>query len=121
MEIKLVKPLSFIGVIGGQGGGCGRALDQVGGDRRVASLTGRDDEGDEASQPVDRGVELGGRAAARSAYGVGRSSPFPPVAERCALAQVESSISSPGGSPDAANSSNARVQTSALAQRTPRL
>jgi hypothetical protein len=63
--------IAVVGAIGGQTDRCRESLDQVGGDGSIATLAGCYDEGDEAAQPVDQGVQLGGRTAAGSAYGVG--------------------------------------------------
>lgn len=117
----LAQGVAVISAVGGQGLRGGGPGDQVVGDGSVAALSCGDDEGDEPSTLIDQGVELGGRSTARAAYGVGVSPPFPPAAERCALAQVLSSISSAGGPPDAANSSKAWRQTPAFGHRTQRL
>ena len=118
---QAAERIAVVGAIGGECGGGGQQADQVRRDRCVAALARRNGEGDEPTQPVDQRVQLGRRATPRTAYGVGVRPPFPPVAQRCALAQVLSSISSAGGPPVDASVSNARCHTPFFAQRTQRL
>ena len=113
--------VAVIGAVGCERCGGGDDADQFGRDRRVAALARGDGEGDETAVTVDQRVQLGRRPAARTAYGVGVRPPFPPAAERCALAQLLSSISSAGGPPAAASVSKARCHTPFLAHRTQRL
>ena len=113
--------VAIVGAICGEALGGGGRGDQLVGDGSVAALAGGEDEGDQAAPLIHEGMELGGGTATRAAYGVGVSPPFPPAAERCALAQVLSIISSTGGPPAAASSSKAWRQTPAFAQRTQRL
>lgn len=98
-----------------------QGAEQFGGGSQVAQLTRRDDEGDRPALAVDHGVDLGGAPAPGAAYGLGESPPFPPAAQRWALAWVESSMTSEGGPPVAAKASNASRQTPFFAQRTKRL
>ena len=95
--------------------------DQFGGGAQVAELTGRNYEGDGAAQAIDDSVDLSGAPAAGAAYGLGESPPFPPAAQRWALAWVLSSMISAGGPPAAAKVSKASRQTPFFAQRTNRL
>lgn len=50
------KRIEVIGAVGRECGRGGRGQDEVGGDRRVATLARCDDEGDEATEPIDEGV-----------------------------------------------------------------
>lgn len=118
---QLAQCIAVIGPVSSEHGGGRSKADQFGRHRRVAALPRRDQEGHQPAQPVDQRVELGRGAASRAAYGVGERPPFPPVAERCALAQMLSSISSAGGPPAAASVSKARCHTPFLAHRTQRL
>ena len=70
-EQQAAQRIAVVGPVGGEGDGGRQGLDQVGRDRRVTPLARRDDEGYEAAQPVDQGMELGGRPAPRAAYSVG--------------------------------------------------
>jgi len=68
---EATQRIGVVGPVGGEGGGRRRGLDQVGGDGRITSLARRDDEGDKAAEPIDQGVQLGRRSAARATYAVG--------------------------------------------------
>ena len=120
-EQQAAQRVAVVSTVSGERDGRGQRRDQVCRDRCVAALAGRDGEGDQPTLSVYQRVQLGGGPATRAAYGVGVSPPFPPAAERCALAQVESSISSADGPPAAASVSNARRHTPFLAHRTQRL
>ena len=87
-EEQAAERIAVIGAVGGERGGGGQQRDQLRRDRRVTTLAGRDGEGDQPAQPVDQGVQFGRGSTTRAAYRVGVSPPFPPAAERCALAQV---------------------------------
>lgn len=95
-------------VVGGVGGQALRRRDsgnQVNRGAGVAELTGGDGQDDGPAAPIDQGMDLGRSAATRAAYGLGLSPPFPPAAQRWALAWVKSSISSAGGPPAVASAS----------------
>src|SRR5205085_1443503 len=94
--------VAVVSGVGGQALGRCDGGDQVDGGAGVAELACGDRQGDRPSAPVDHGVDLGRSTAARATYGLGLSPPFPPAAQRWALAWVESSISSAGGPPAAA-------------------
>lgn len=68
---QATERVGIVGPVGGEGRRGGRGLDQVGGDGRITALTRGDDEGDQATEPIDQGVQLGGRPAARTTYAVG--------------------------------------------------
>ena len=85
--------IAVVGAISRERGGRGQQADEVRFNRRVAALARRDGEGDQSAQAIDQRVQLGRASAARAPYGIGLRPPFLPVAERCALARVLSSIS----------------------------
>lgn len=70
----------------------GQLLQQRPGEGGVAALPGCDFEGDQASLAVDDCVDLGGATAARTTDRLDFGPPFPPPADRWALALVESII-----------------------------
>jgi hypothetical protein len=75
----------------------GKDFKQRLGARSVPALPGGCLEGDEAAFTIDDGVDLGRTAAARAADCLNFGPPFPPAAERWAVALVESIIwTSPG-------------------------
>jgi hypothetical protein len=118
---QAAERVAVVGAICGERGRSGQQGDQIRRDGCIAALAGRDGEGDQPPVAIDQRVQLGRGAAARAAYGVGVSPPLPPAAERCALAQVLSSISSADGPPAAASVSNARCHTPFFAHLTQRL
>lgn len=113
--------MAVVGAVGQAGLRRRQRPDQGRGGAQVAELSGRDDESDRPASAVDNGVDLGGAPAPGAAYGLGESPPFPPPAQRWALAWVLSSMISAGGPPAAAKASNASRQTPFFAQRTNRL
>lgn len=82
-------------VVGGIGQAHSRCeiANQLGGDRRIATMAGTDDQPPWPALFVDGDVDLGGAPAARAPDGLGFGPPLPPAAERCALTWVASSIS----------------------------
>ena len=56
--------IAVVGAVCGKHCGCGQSANQVGCDGSIAALAGRDDEGDDAAEPVDQRMQLGGRPAA---------------------------------------------------------
>ena len=63
----------------------------------VADLSGGDGERDQAAQPIGYPMDFGARSAARASDGLRLCPPFPPAAERCALAVELSIACSPPG------------------------
>lgn len=77
-------------------------------------------EGDETSLTIDDGVDLGRTSAARTADRLDVGPPFPPPAERWALALVESIMWTSLGL-NATKAANSRRQTPLIVQRRKRL
>lgn len=113
----------LVGVIGGVGQAEARArkgLQQRPGKGGVAALSGGYFEGDEASLAIDDGVDLGRAPAPRTADRLDFGPPFPPPAERWALALVESIMWTSSGL-NATKAANSRRQTPLIVQRRKRL
>lgn len=121
LDQEAADGVAVVSGVGSQAVGRLDGGDQVDGGAGVAELTGGDGQGDRPALPIDQGVDLRRASATRAAYGLGLRPPFPPAAQRWALAWVESSISSAGGPPLAANASKASRHTPLAAQRTKRL
>jgi hypothetical protein len=89
------EPAQLVGVVGGVGQAhsrVGQRLKQVSGEGSIAPLPGGYLEGDEAPFAIDDSVDLGRATAARAPGRLNFGPPFPPPAERRALALVTSII-----------------------------
>ena len=113
----------LVGVIGGVGQAqarVGQGFEQGPGEGSVTALSGGYFEGDEAAFAIDDRVDLGRAAAARAADRLDFGPPFPPPAERWALALVESIIWMSSGL-TSTRTANSRRQTPLIVQRRKRL
>jgi hypothetical protein len=94
---KAPQPVAVIGGVACQAAARRDRADQRRGDANVAQLARRYFEGDRASAGIDDRMDFRGAAAARAADRLRIGPPFPPAAERCALAVVLSMAwTSPG-------------------------
>jgi hypothetical protein len=82
------EPIAVISRVGGQATARWNSADQSGRDADIAEMSRGHFDGDGASAPIDDGVDFRGAAAARAANRLRLGPPFPPAAERCALAVV---------------------------------
>jgi hypothetical protein len=80
--------MAVVGGVGGQATACRNCADQRCRDSNVAEMARRHFDGDGASARVGDGVDFRGAAAPRAANRLRLRPPFPPAAERWALAVV---------------------------------
>ena len=86
------QPIAVIGGIGGAQRCSWQRFEQRLGDRRVAALSGAHLERDGTAATIDNSMDFCRSPAARAADRLDLGPPFPPAAERCALAVVLSII-----------------------------
>jgi hypothetical protein len=86
------EPIAVIGGIGGAQAGRRQRFDEASGEGRIAALSGRYLERDGAPATIDNSMDFCRSPAARAADRLEVGPPFPPAAERCALAVVLSII-----------------------------
>ncbi len=87
---ELPQCVAVIGGVGGAELGRRQRPEQANGRPDVSTLSRRDRKAQQTAERVGDGVDFGGAAAAGAADGLGFGPPFPPAAERWALAEVES-------------------------------
>jgi hypothetical protein len=87
-EKKAGRPSLSYAALGGQATACRNCAGQRCRDSNVAEMARRRFDGDGASARADDGVDFCGAAAPRAANRLRRCPPFPPAAERWALAVV---------------------------------
>jgi hypothetical protein len=88
VEKKATQTIAVVGCVGGRAPAWRNAADQHGRNTNVAEMARRHFNGDRASARVDDGVDFRGAPAARAANRLRLRPPFPPAAERWALAVV---------------------------------
>jgi hypothetical protein len=92
LKKKATQTIAVVGGVGSQATACRNSDDQGCRDANVAEMARRHFDGDGASTRVDDGVDLRAAAAARTANRLRLRPPFPPAAERWALAVVLSMV-----------------------------
>jgi hypothetical protein len=85
---EATQPIAVVSGVGGQAGARRNSADQRCRHPDIAQIAGRHFDGDGASAFVNNGVDFRRAAAARAADRLRLGPPFPPAAERCALAVV---------------------------------
>jgi hypothetical protein len=92
LDQKEPEPIAVIGGICGAQAGGRQRFDKAAGDGRVAALAGCYLEREGTAATVDNSMDFCRSPAARAADRLVVGRPFPPAAERCALAVVLSII-----------------------------
>jgi hypothetical protein len=88
LEKEAPQPVAVIGSVAGQGTTRRDGADQDGRNANIAALARRHFECDGSAAGIDDGVDFRRAPAARAANRLRVGPPFPPAAERCALAVV---------------------------------
>ena len=108
-SLELGAPMTgIISFVGEQITGCGQVIGEHHRTGNIGSLAGRQVESQRAALFVTYGVNLGVAASFCQAYGLNRSPPFPPPAQRWTLIW-EASIEICSGVPDKAAVSSANI------------
>ena len=89
---ELAERVAVVGGVGGTAAAWRKLSKKLSGRPHVADLSRRHLDGDGAPERVADGVDLGRAPAAGAADSLRFRPPFPPAAERCALAVVESML-----------------------------
>jgi hypothetical protein len=89
---ELTQRVAVVGGVGGTPPARRQLTEKLGGGPDITELARRYLDGDGAPERVADGVDLGRSLAARPADSLRSRPPFPPAAERCALAVVESML-----------------------------
>jgi hypothetical protein len=92
LDEKQPEPIAVIGGIRGAQTAWRQRFEQIAGDGCVAALAGGYFEGDGTAATIDNSMDFCRSPAARAADRLEIGPPFPPAAERCALAVVLSII-----------------------------
>ena len=88
LDQEAAQAVAIVGGVASADPGRGQRRQQRKGRADVAELPRRYFDRDRPPVAIDDGVDLGRPPAARAADGLRRGPPFPPAAERCALAVV---------------------------------